>query len=343
MFIAIYNKDNGENKQGDIHSKNVWEFAPLLPHITRVEIPTELDGKEFNVSKVVDLALRWQLEASTVYEQPRLLPHWYLNGSVLFEEPMVTAFSNGEIVSYEQPLKDAWDKEGEVQVEVQPLTAEYWYKFDDSENESLWLFQDSENGPTLTAWREIATGHVIYEDPNDDVLFVEELVGDHNYHFQGAVADESWTKSEINDETYLEVQVTDPDATAYLEEVDDYRYMRLEEEFHFELSEDVEATEAAAKLASIAKLKAFFVEIRVLWQDRIDDMATENSMLGIAAIEGKTEEIATAFIPTEQWLRLNCPKQAIASIDDIARDDVFNTEERLTGLKATLQTFLDEH
>ena len=335
MFIAIYNTDHNENKQGDIHSKNVWEFAPLLPHLIRAEIPVELDGKEISVSKIVDIAERWQFEAEVVLDQPRLDPHWNLNGSILSEEPSVSAWQKEDITVFDSPVKSIWEFDGDTQ-DSQPSVSGYWCLSSDPSNEDEFCVDQ----PTQIAWQNNEDlEEVVFSNPNDGVTYTQIILFDNSYEYREESPDTRYIEAYIPDDSYTHTNVMNPEATYFSEEVNDYRYTHLPEEYHWLLSEDTAAQAIADQEASDLKYKSLFRECREKWQDMADQFAFENSKLGITS-EGKTKEVADAFKDVDYYLRLNSPHEAMTSLDLIPRGDLYLTEERLTALKDEFSSFL---
>lgn len=88
------------------------------------------------------------------------------------------------------------------------------------------------------------------------------------------------------------------------------------------------------------KVIKLFSGIRNLWQNLSDVFAAENATLGITQ-EGRTKEIADKFERVIYYLNCNAPKEAIAELDLIVRDNKYCTDARLNALKSALVGFLN--
>ena len=231
---------------------------------------------------------------------------------IIISEEVADAWTFGEHSSPTQPtLPDHWVVGGEV-VLSEPLVP-CWKKG------TTTVF----SAPTIITY--VRGEEVLTEMPHITAYYNPITSAVYRIKPSGMITDEiqifdnSYTPTSAPDTSYTQGTAIDPSAD-FVPSCPDYRYTLVPAHTAYSVVEDV----ARVQRESIV---AFFSLCRTKWKEMKDNIAADNTLLGITAA-GKTTEVALAFRDVEYLLSMNSPRSALDALLSLPIIPPYITEEK---------------
>lgn len=230
------------------------------------------------------------------------------------------------IVAEEVP--DSW-RFGELSSTTQPTLPDHW-----TVAEEIYFSE-----PLVPCWKKEATTvfsaptvityvkgeEILTEMPHITAYYNPITSAVYRVKPSGMVTDEiqifdnSYTPTSAPDTSYTQGTAIDPSAE-FVPSCPDYRYSPVPAHIAYSVVEDVARVQRES-------LVAFFATCRAKWQGMKDNIATDNTLLGITAA-GKTTEVALAFRDVEYLLSMNSPRSALDALLSLPIISPYITEEK---------------